>query len=139
MMSAPLFSSRFGRNYNSAAGAVTGQFGNTVMPGQFVRHGSDERSSSSLRRNRSRDRPMSQPAPQVCSGPAGVQERQEWLDALSNVQERVSVLERNDRNLAGHITKLEAVATDHDAKFTVVGEDIAAYKHYLTGILFSNN
>ena len=118
IMTSQSFSSRFGRSYGLPGSAIMGQFGNTVSPGQFVRHGSDERSSGSHRRqNRSRERTIggrtqSQPTLELRTGPAGVQERQEWMEALADVKERVTTLERNDRTKAGKIFRLESAYTE---------------------------
>ena len=79
-----------------------GQFGNRVMPMQFVRHGSAERGSAIPRRQRSRDRsptsnrtlsPAQAAALPERTTPAGRVEATEWLEALESVDECVRVLE----------------------------------------------
>ena len=144
IMTSQNFSSRFGRAYGLPSSTIMGQYGNTVSPGQFVRHGSDERSSGSHRRqNRSRERTagrtQSQPTLELRTGPAGVQERQEWMEALADVKERVTTLERNDRAKAGNIFRIESAVTEIADKVLSMDKDIVAYKAYLTGIIFENS
>ena len=100
------------RTMGSAIGAnaAHGQFGNRVMPMQFVRHGSPERGSLAIpRRQRSRDRsptrnrtlsPAQAAALPERSNPAGQMEAQEWLEALQSVDERVRVLEHRQSSIA---------------------------------------
>ena len=104
----------------SAIGAVGagahGQFGNRVMPMQFVRHGSAERGQPAIpRRQRSRDRSKDRnrtlsPAQAAVmsparSNPAGQMEAQEWLEALQSVDERLRVLENLQQNIAQGIAR----------------------------------
>ena len=106
----------------------------TTAHGPSGRHGSTEHGSStrgrssrghSSRGDRSRERSDNGSQPVlgtvIRSGPAGPQERQEWMDALADCKERISTLETNNRNLAQR-------SAEHDHKFKIVGDDIAAYK-----------
>ena len=99
-----------------AIGAAThGQFGNGVMPMQFVRHGSAERGPATPRRQRSRDRSPTRnltlsPAQAAAvndarTNPAGKAEAQYWLELLQTVDERVRILENQQRNIAQGIAR----------------------------------
>ena len=94
--------------------AAHGQFGNRVMPMQFVRHGSAERGSAIPRRQRSRDRspqrnrtisPAQAAELPERTTPAGRMEATEWLEALQAVDERVRVLENRQTHIAQGISR----------------------------------
>ena len=115
------------------ANMVVGPRGQRVIHDQFTRHGSDERGTSSRRRQRSRDRPDTQrgsslPTGGIRSGPAGVQERIEWMDALQECDRRITQLEQSNRNLAQSFAHTEQVTRDHTGRLQVIGQDIPAYK-----------
>ena len=89
---------------------------------RYGQHGSAEhgtrtrgRSSRSGRSDRSRERDSGEPVlgTVIRSGPAGPQERMEWLDALQDCQTRIQTLEANNRSLAQK-------AAEHDHYFKVV-------------------
>ena len=104
----------------------------TTVHGPSGRHGCAEHGSDthgrlsrghSSRSDRSRERSGSQPilGTVIRSGPAGPQERQEWMDALADCKKRITTLEASNRNLAQR-------SAEHDHKFQFVGDDIAAHK-----------
>ena len=98
---------------------VIGMRGDYVDPGQFVRHGSDEQGSHRSRggigrripstpRVRSRERGERSETPthqRVRAGPAGQEERRDWLDALRDVTERLGALETATRHNAQTASK----------------------------------
>ena len=130
---------------------IYGSRGQQVSPGHFVGHGSAER------RYRSRDSagaragsrrvvsPSSRSIPtsagdraEVRSGPAGEQERVEWLDALRDVEQRVRTVEGQQRTCAQSIATLE-LALSHQARaYTDMDEDIRNYKDYVEKTLRHN-
>ena len=98
-----MMSSQFSnmQNYNDAQmGAVMGQRGQRVLPGQFVQHGSAELGNPSRvrRTNRSRERPdRADSMPNVGGarrGAAGVQERIEWTEAVQDLHQKVASFRR---------------------------------------------
>ena len=123
-----------------------GQFGDRVNPMQFVRHGSVEHGGAALpRRQRSRDRPISSTrnrtlspaqaaARQLSEGrnmhntrtdPAGNREPQDWLEALHNMDDRVSRLETQQRAAAqGVAVNTETIHRMRD-EFAVYREKVA--------------
>ena len=107
---------------------VTGPRGQLISPGHFVRHGSPDRRSEP-RRPRSRDpRTSSQNEATLRSGPAGPMERQEWVDALANVQERITTVERSQRNLAQNVAAVEVVGRNNTDNIQSMATDIGKYK-----------
>ena len=77
------------------------------------------------------------------SDPAGPVERQEWLDALSDVALRVSSLEQTTRNHAQSIAVQNACTseiveklTTTEGKLKVTDDDIAAYKQYMNKVMY---
>ena len=107
-----------------------------------ARHGSAElgsihRRGRSPRSERSRDRSDRSGSEQpvlgtvVRSGPAGQQERVEWIDALHDCKTRIKTLEQNNRTLAQK-------AAEHDNNFKIVADDIAEYKVWMNGVIFSD-
>ena len=115
-----------------------------MPPYGFLRHGSDEhgfgaraaaRSLPAGRKARSRD---GRDLPDIRSGPAGVQERTEWLDALQDVKERISTVETTQRSHAQSIAGNSALINEVNLKLGNATEDIANYKTYIQGCLFSD-
>ena len=129
----------------SGGGAVIGQRGQRVLPGQFVHHGSTENKSSS-RRPRSRDRRDhddvmrgSNGGPtNIRSGPAGVQERMEWLDALADVKQRITSIETTNRSLAQSCAHSEEVTRNHTHRLQIIEDDIPKYKEYIQAVIFNH-
>ena len=95
------------------------------------------RSLPAGRRPRSREGRASA-LPDIRAGPAGEQERQEWLDALQDVKERVTTLENVQRSHAQSIAGNSSLINEVNLKLGNATEDIANYKTYLQGCLFSD-
>ena len=149
-----MMSSQFSKmqNYNDAQmEAVMGQRGQRVLPGQFVQHGSAELGNPSRvrRTNRSRERPdRADSMPNVGGarrGPAGVQERIEWTDALQDLQQKVASLQSSNRNLAQSFAHVEQVTRTHsnqlenlESRMHVVEDDYPKYKEYMQLVLFKH-
>ena len=68
----------------------------------------------------------------IRSGPAGPQERLDWLKALIDVKERLKTRETSNRTLAQK-------AAEHDQNFKVTADEIAAYKTWMSGVIFHDN
>ena len=87
------------------------------------RHGSDERSASRRRRSRGRSAESFAEHANIRSGPAGPQERVEWMEALTDVQTRIHTLERINRDHASGIAALSQVTAEHTSKIGIVDKD----------------
>ena len=107
---------------------VGGARGQLISPGHFVRHGSTELGSHL--RNRSRERGRSQNAPTTVSGPAGPMERQDWADALADVKERLTTVERSQRSMAQAMAVTNDLCNDSKTDITAMATVSAAYKEY---------
>ena len=123
---------------------VMGMRGQAMPAYGFLRHGSVERglptrypSAPAFNRQRSRDGRDGRSGPDVRSGPAGPQERQEWLDALQDVKERVGTLESIQRNHAQSIAGNSGLIEKLNSKLSATDEDIVKYKEYISNQLFS--
>ena len=98
---------------NFGAAVIGGARGQLVSPGHHVRHGRPERRNFPRQRSRE-SRDEARRAESLISslsqwGPTGPQERQEWMDALADVKERVTSVENNQRNLAQSLAAAEHV------------------------------
>ena len=96
----------------------------SVEPGVRPRDRDGDRGDRRLNRSRERQ-------PQLLVGPAGPMERQDWLDALNDCKERISTLEKSDRNKASTLA-------EHAQYFKIVSDDITNYKEWLNGIIFND-
>ena len=63
--------------------------------------------------------------------PQGPMQRQEWIDALADVAERVATVEAGKRNQAQTVARLTERIGDHEAKFLMLDRDLVAYKDYI--------
>ena len=138
-----MFNPRAGMaNYSGAP--IMGQRGMRVLQGQFVEHGSMELDDDARRnrRNRSRDRPGGRASTTggagVRTGPAGPQERMEWMEALENCRQRISTIEASNRNLAQSCAHVEHVTRQHTDKLSVLEEDYPKYKAWVSEVLFKH-
>ena len=129
------------------ANAANDMRGAPIRPYGFLRHGSEEHGSASRRstvltrsvsvhhrRPRSRDR---NDDPGIRLGPAGVQERTDWLHALEDLEERVRTIESTQRNHAQSIAGNTSLIDQWQNKFCVLDENIVKYKAYISEQLFT--
>ena len=138
-MPLPNLSSRFG--YTSSTARIIGQRGAAVAGGtfaQFVHHGSAELGRDPRQHSRrygSRERAdmrgRSTPAVSGRQRPQGPEERNDWLDALQDMDARVKTLESSNRNLAQAISQTAAVADDNFNKITNLHEYRVKDKQYV--------
>ena len=110
-----------------------------MLPYGFLRHGSDERGfgSRSLPPRRPRSRDGRGNTSEIRSGPAGHEERREWLDALEDVKERVKTIETTQRSHAQSIAGNSSLIEKLHAKIGATDVDIVNYKEYISQTLFS--
>ena len=87
----------------------------------YPRHGSAEQG----------DAPTPYSEGNVRAGPAGVQERTAWLEALNDINSRVHALERQQGSNANSIAKVKEVVTAHENKLDLIDKDLVAYKEYI--------
>ena len=106
-----------------------------MTAGSFIRHGSDERGNNPRlhsRRFSSRDRNdmrgSNLPAVERAM-PVGPVERQDWLEALKDVESRISTLEASGYTRAQGIKKLEDVVSTHEDRINELCTDHIAYKN----------
>ena len=145
----PNLSQRFG--YSSSTARILGQRGTPVAAGTFVHHGSAEHGQDPRRHSRrfsSRDRDdMRGHSPSVTSlsrtlrvsAPQGAQERQDWLEALKDIDARVKTLESSNRNLAQAISKTADIANGNCDKIEELHSDRVRYKAYVEKIFYHGN
>ena len=128
-----MFASHRGTMGSSRFATIVGQRGMPLSTahGLAARHGSAEQGTRtrgiSLRADRSRGRDTVQLST-VRSGPAGPQERVEWMDALRDCQDRITTL-KNNRGLGQK-------AGEHHRSLEGVTNEIVAYKEWV-GDIFS--
>ena len=72
------------------------------------------------------------------AGPAGEQERREWLDALQDVKERITTVENTQRSHANSIAGNAALIDRIKVKLENTDDDIVNYKTYIQGCLYSD-
>ena len=129
-----MFSTHRGSMSTSRLPTIVGQTGVPLglAHGLGGRHGSAELGNRSRGRvQRSRERNTEADA-RVRSGPAGPQERIEWMDALNDCKTRITALETNNRNIA------QTVGSNTE-KINTLAADIQAYKNYLNCIILLMN
>ena len=118
--------------------------GARVTASSFIRHGSDEQGNSPrlhTRRFSSRERndmrTSSLPAVERAM-PVGPLERQEWLDALKDVEAKVATIDATIRTHAQGIAKIEDVVKSHEDRINELCTDRVAYKQYVESIVFES-
>ena len=70
------------------------------------------------------------------SAPQGAQERQDWLEALKDIDARVKTLESSNRNLAQAISKTADIANGNYDKIEELHADRVRYKAYVENIFY---
>ena len=109
-------------------GASAGDFGTRAQ------HGTAEQGYRSRNRQRSPHRQSDRHAREtsVRANPAGEQEAMDWLHALEGVHDRLDALERHSNLHAAHIAKVNEDGGYTANKLTIVENDLASYKNFLS-------
>ena len=76
--------------------------------------------------------------PDIRTGPAGPQERGDWMDALRDANERNLTLENLARTHAQTIASNAQIVANVNEKLVSTVEDIAAYKLWVNKVLFDD-